>query len=71
VRKWLRRYAEEGMAGLADRGSRPHRLHRPVRAATVERIAELRRQRWTGRQIDVALDRLRGQRQPGAQTPPP
>jgi len=55
VRKWLRRYAEEGAAGLADRSSRPHRLYRPLPTATVERIAELRRQRWTGKQIAVEL----------------
>ena len=51
VRKWLTRYREEGAAGLADRSSRPHRLRRPTAAASIERIAELRRQRWTGQQI--------------------
>jgi transposase InsO family protein len=51
VRKWLKRYHDEGAAGLLDRSSRPHRLYRPTPAASVERIAELRRQRWTGKQI--------------------
>ena len=51
VRKWLARYASEGVAGLQDRSSRPHRLHRPTPAATVERIEALRRQRFTGQQI--------------------
>jgi len=55
VRKWLRRYREEGAAGLMDRSSRPHRFYRPLPAATVERIAELRRRRWTGQQIALEL----------------
>jgi transposase InsO family protein len=55
VRKWLRRYRDEGSAGLVDRSSRPHRLHRPTPVAKVERIAELRRQRWTGEQIAQAV----------------
>ena len=29
VRKWVSRYRSEGLAGLRDRSSRPHRLHRP------------------------------------------
>jgi cytochrome bd ubiquinol oxidase subunit I len=29
VRKWLARFRAEGVAGLQDRSSRPHRLHRP------------------------------------------
>ena len=55
VRKWMARYRAEGRAGLLDRSSRPHRLHRPTAAAVVERIEALRRQRWTGRQIAVAV----------------
>jgi len=51
VRKWVARYQSEGLAGLADRSSRPHRLHRPTPAAIVEKVEALRRQRWTGRQI--------------------
>ena len=51
VRKWLKRYQDEGAGGLLDRSSRPHRLHRPTPTASIERIAELRRQRWTGKQI--------------------
>jgi transposase InsO family protein len=39
------------VAGLQDRSSRPHRVHRPTPAATVERIEALRRQRFTGREI--------------------
>jgi transposase InsO family protein len=51
VRKWVRRFEAEGVAGLADRSSRPHRLNRPTPEPVVERIAALRRQRWTGQQI--------------------
>jgi transposase InsO family protein len=51
VRKWIARYRHEGAGGLADRSSRPHRLHRPTPAAVVERVEALRRQRWIGKQI--------------------
>ena len=51
VGKWVARFVAEGAAGLADRSSRPHRLYRPTPEATAERIAALRRQRWTGQQI--------------------
>ena len=51
VRKWVDRYRREGLAGLQDRSSRPHRLRRPTPQAVVEEIERLRRQRWTGKQI--------------------
>ena len=51
VRKWVERFTTEDAAGLADRSSWPHRLHRPTAQATAERIETLRRQRWTGKQI--------------------
>jgi len=51
VRKWSRRHASEGVAGLADRSSRPHRLYRPTPQAVVERIEALRRERMTGKAI--------------------
>ena len=51
VRKWLARFRAEGLAGLQDRSSRPHRLHRPTAVATVKQIEVLRRQRFTGQQI--------------------
>src|SRR5687768_1380135 len=55
VRKWLERYREEGAAGLLDRSSRPHRLHRPTPPSIAERIERLRRQRWTGKDVDQAV----------------
>jgi len=51
IRKWLARYASEGLAGLADRSSRPHHLRRPTPQLVIEKIETLRRQRWTGAQI--------------------
>jgi transposase InsO family protein len=51
VRKWVDRYRREGLAGLQDRSSRPHRLRQPTPQAVVEEIERLRRQRWTGKQI--------------------
>jgi transposase InsO family protein len=51
VRKWVKRHQAEGVAGLCDRSSRPHRLHRLTPQATVERIEALRRERMTGKAI--------------------
>src|SRR5579863_6242349 len=51
VRKWEERHKSEGLGGLADRSSRPHRLYRPTSQAIVERIEALRRQRLTGKAI--------------------
>ena len=55
VSKWVRRFEEEGEAGLRDRSSRPHVLRNPTAARTVERIAALRRERWTGKRIAAEL----------------
>ena len=51
VRKWLRRFQEEGLAGLQDRSSRPHRLRQPTPQETIDRIEALRRQRLPGKAI--------------------
>jgi transposase InsO family protein len=51
VRKWVERFRSEGVGGLSDRSSRPHRLHRATPMAIVARIETLRRHRWTGAQI--------------------
>jgi transposase InsO family protein len=51
VQKWVERFRAEGVAGLQDRSSRPHRLRRATPRETVARIESLRRQRWTGVQI--------------------
>jgi transposase-like protein len=36
VRKWLARYSVEGLAGLEDRSSRPHRLRQPTPQEVIE-----------------------------------
>jgi len=51
VRKWVKRYESEGLAGLQDRSSRPQRLHRPTPQPVIERIETLRRRRLTGQAI--------------------
>lgn len=55
VRKWVERYRAEGTAGLVDRRSRPHRLHRPTPEPVVAQVEPLRRQRYTGKQIAAEL----------------
>jgi transposase InsO family protein len=51
VAKWLRRYREEGLAGLPDRMSRP--LSSPRRTSEIlrKRVLELRQKRLVGREI--------------------
>ena len=51
VKKWLRRYRQEGLAGLQDRSSRPQHSPRALREALRRRIIALRQQRRTGRLI--------------------
>lgn len=51
ARKWLARFKAEGVAGLADRSSRPKKPRSPTAAATVEQIISLRRRRWTGKHV--------------------
>ena len=55
ARKWLKRYEAEGGAGLQDRSSRPHRLHRPTPQPVIDRIEALRRQRLTGKAIAAGV----------------
>lgn len=52
--KWVRRYREQGAAGLMDRSSRPHRLRQATPPEQVVRVEALRRQRWTGVRIAQA-----------------
>ena len=51
VTKWVKRFNAEGLAGLADRSSRPRRLRKPTAPEVAEQIIARRRQRWTGKQI--------------------
>jgi len=55
ARKWVARFKAEGVDGLKDRSSRPHRLREPTPTAIVEQVEALRRQRWTGKQIAAEL----------------
>ena len=48
VRKWRDRYAAEGVPGLADRSSRPHRSPTRLDGPAAAEIEALRRQRLTG-----------------------
>jgi transposase InsO family protein len=52
--KWVRRYREAGRAGLEDRSSRARSSPRSTSAALVERVEQLRRERWTGVRISQA-----------------
>jgi transposase InsO family protein len=55
VRKWVDRYRREGLAGLSDRSSRPHRLRQPTPQDVVAQVEALRRARRTGKQIAIEL----------------
>jgi transposase-like protein len=48
VYKWLARYRQHGMAGLADRSSRPYRCPHALPAAQVRRVLAARRRRRQG-----------------------
>jgi transposase/ribosomal protein L30/L7E len=51
VAKWVLRFRAEGAAGLQDRSSRPRSSPSQAAPATCARVAALRRQRCTGKQI--------------------
>jgi transposase InsO family protein len=53
--KWVRRYREEGEAGLLDRSSAPHRIPHRTPADRVEVLALLRRLRMTSTEIAECL----------------
>jgi transposase InsO family protein len=52
--KWVRRYREAGVSGLGDRSSRPRRSPRSTSTELVQRVEQLRRERWTGVRIAQA-----------------
>ena len=51
--KWVRRYAQQGRAGMRDRSSRPLRSPRRCSADRITQVEHLRRQRWTGLRISL------------------
>ena len=55
VWRWLKRWREEGQAGLLDRSSRPHRSPRRLASASVKAIRALRKLRMTAAQIAEIL----------------
>ncbi|UYG06495.1 IS481 family transposase [Halomonas sp. M4R1S46] len=55
VYKWVRRYRQEGEAGLQNRSSRPRRCPHAVPAEVREQVLERRQQRQTYRQIAERL----------------
>lgn len=55
VHKWLRRYREEGLAGLQNRTSRPLHCPHQTSAEWVDQVIARRRQRQTYRQIALGL----------------
>jgi transposase InsO family protein len=59
VYKWLARFRDEGLEGLADRSSRPRRSPRRVRPSVAAVIEMLRFRRWSGPQIARALQMSR------------
>jgi transposase InsO family protein len=57
VRKWRRRFASGGDAGLLDRSSRPHRSPRRLDETSEAEIEALRRERLSGPAIALKLGR--------------
>jgi len=55
VAKWVKRFLAEGLAGLQDRSSRPHRLRALTPGAIAARVEALRRQRRTMLAIAVEV----------------
>ena len=51
VRKWIRRWQSEGVAGLADRSSRPNRSPRQIETSLEAEVRRLRLDRLSGPEI--------------------
>ena len=68
--KWLARFQNEGTAGLADRGRRPHHSPRKTAPLLEETVLELRRKHpaWGGRKLQRRLLDLGHQQVPSAST---
>ena len=59
VKTWIDRYEDEGLAGLEDRSSRPHRCPSRTSVDIEQRVVELRRQQrrgqdWIGPELGLA-----------------
>lgn len=55
ARKWVRRYQQQGRAGLRDRSSRPCHCPRRTHELLTQFVEVLRRLRWTGMHIAQVL----------------
>lgn len=66
VAKWVRRYREQGVAGLRDRSSRPRRSPRQTSKEQVMEIEQLRRGALDRRADRAAAWSESGHHQPGA-----
>ncbi|GIW45265.1 MAG: hypothetical protein KatS3mg077_2547 [Candidatus Binatia bacterium] len=55
VRKWHKRYQQEGLSGLRDRSSRPRRLRHSHPTERILEIVALRQRRLTGWRIARVL----------------
>src|SRR5208282_601135 len=53
--KWVRRYRKQGLAGLRDLSSRPHRSPRQTSSTLLEKVFALRRLRYNGWRISREL----------------
>src|SRR3989441_7223307 len=71
VYKWKRRYQVEGLAGLADRSSRPHCSPRRLDAAREAQVLELRRRRLGPHRLAAVCGLARPNLFPGVPRPPP
>lgn len=55
ARKWLKRFEQEGTAGLNDRSSRPKRLRCPTSPDVANEVIALRKARLPGKEIALRL----------------
>ena len=55
VYKWVRRYRDQGLAGLEDRRCAPHRRPHTTPEARTRQILKLRQRRWVGWKIAARL----------------
>jgi transposase len=56
---WLKRYQQQGVAGLKELSRRPHHSPNQMQAEIQQRVVELRQQRpdWGARKLQVLLER--------------
>ena len=55
VAKWVRRFTEQGAAGMADRSCRPRQPRAATSPRVIAQVLALRQLRWTGRHIAMEV----------------